>query len=295
MRWFQAKEQSAGKKRLILSWYIYLLFGRHAVYFIAFIVSFFTLIFSKQVNLYSKKYLTIISQYTKITPSFINRLKHVNSYACSLVDKMIMYAGKFNSEDIIFENEEEKKKLFADIKNGKGVLFIFAHIGNIEVLQAFFQKQKFFPGLGINVFLNKKQTKIFNEFIDVIKKPMPVKYIITEDFDISGVIKLKENLDNGEVVFIAGDRLSENYYSKNITKIMFNRKINLPKGSFQLAKILETPVYFISAIKQKNNKYVIYIKKNEEKDIAENYVNFMEKMTINNPLQFYHFYDFFLN
>ena len=74
---------------------------------------------------------------------------------------------------------------------------------------------------------------------------------------------------------------------------MFKQKINLPFGTFHLAKLLEVPVYFISAIKQKNDKYVIYIKKNEEKDIAENYVKFIEDITINNPFQFYHFYDFF--
>ncbi len=295
MQWFQAKEKSAGKKRLILTYYIYLIFGKKAVYIIAFFVSFFTFLFSSEIRNYSKKYFSVISKFVSIQPSLINQYKQIYSYACSLVDKMIMYSGGLNSDDIIFENETDKQILFNDIAKQKGICFIFSHIGNIEILQSFFQKQKVFPNLGINVFLNKKQTKIFNDFLDAIKKPMPIKYIIAEDFDAAGIIQLKDNIDKGEVIFIAGDRISQNNSSRIITTTMFNHKINLPQGTFRLAKLLECPIYFICAIKRKDGKYGIIIKKNEEKDIAENYKKYMEGIIIEYPFQFYHFYDFFRN
>lgn len=293
MQWFQVKEKSAGKKRLILTYYIYKVFGKYALYLIAFFVSVFTFCFSSEVRSYSKKYFEIISKFINIKPSLINQFRQIFSYSLTLADKIIMYMGDFSPENMVFDNEEEKEQLFNDIRNKKGVCFIFTHVGNIEVMQSFFNRQKEFPNIQVNAFLNKSQTKIFNDFLDIIKKPTPINYIITEDFDISSVIKLKENLDKGGIVFIAGDRLSESNADKTIEKTMFSHKVKLPKGTFQLAKILETPVYFISAIKTKGNKYKILLKKNNSSDIPDNYIKYTEEVIKNNPFRFYHFYDFF--
>ena len=289
MQWFQMKEKSAGKKRLIVTLYAYKIFGKYMLYSIAFFVAFFTFILNRDLRFFSKKYLKIVN----ITPSLLNQFRQIFSYAISLADKIIMYLGKFNTENIIFDNEFDKKQLFNDIAKKNGVCFLFSHVGNIEVLQAFFQNQKYFPDLGINVFLNKKQTKIFNDFIESIKINIPVKNIISETFDISDVIKLKENLEKGEVVFLAGDRISEFNSSKTITTTMFGHQINLPEGSFKLAKLCEIPIYFISAIRQKNGKYKIYVKQIRAENIAQDYTKYMETIIKNNPFQFYHFYDFF--
>ena len=40
MKWYEAKEQAAGTKRLFLLWYIYKIFGKNLVKFIAFFVIF---------------------------------------------------------------------------------------------------------------------------------------------------------------------------------------------------------------------------------------------------------------
>jgi len=287
------KEKAAGKKRLMLTFYIYKLFGRNAVYLIAFFVSFFTFLSAPDLRSYSKKYLKIISDYTKIKPSLLNQFRHVLSYGITLADKMIMYSGGFTPDNIIFESGSDKNILFNDIAKKKGVCFIFPHIGCIEVLQSFFQNQKAFPALNVNIFLSRNQTKIFDSFIQSVKKPMPAKYIVTEDFDISEIIKLKQNLEEGGIVFIAGDRLSGISSVRFIEKEMFLHKVKLPKGAFELAKLLETPVYFISALRQKDGKYKIYLKKDETANTAESFIKYMEGTALMHPFQFYHFYDFF--
>ena len=59
MQWFQVKEQSAGEKRLVLSWFLYKIFGKKILYLIACLVSFFTFVFAKDVRNFSQKYLTV--------------------------------------------------------------------------------------------------------------------------------------------------------------------------------------------------------------------------------------------
>ncbi|MBQ3641331.1 hypothetical protein II906_05345 [bacterium] len=294
MKWFQIKEHSAGEKRLLLSWYLYKIFGKKMLYFIAFFVAFFTFIFAKDIRFYSKKYLTIMQDYINIKPSLLNQFMHIYSYANALADKILLYAGDFDSNNLIFDNENDKAELFKDINAKKGVFFICNHIGNIEVLQAFLLNRK--ENFKINIFLSRKQSTIFNSFLDKIKVDMPVKLFPVEDTDVNTGIELKESLSSGNVVFIAGDRLAEANDKKNIEKIMYNHKLYLPKGTYKLAKLMEAPVYFISAIKEKN-KYKIYIEKQKvlsEKELADNNIIFMKKMAEIAPLQFYHFYDFFL-
>ena len=295
MRWFQIKEQSAGEKRLLLSWYLYKIFGKNILYIIAFFVSFFTFIFSKKIRVYSKKYFSVIYPYANIKPGLRTQFLHINSYAQTLVDKILVYSGDFKTDAIIFENESLKEQLFSDINNNKGVFFICTHIGNIEVMQNFFLDKSTRIDNGVNIFLSNKQSQIFNSFLKKIKINFPVKLFPVEEIGLHTGIELKENLDNGEVVFIAGDRLSENNDNKYIKTKLFDKNILLPEGTFKLAKLMNVPTYFVSAIKI-GKKYNIYLEKQDillEKTLTDKYTKYLEKITLINPFQFFHFYDFF--
>ena len=294
MQWFQIKEQSAGEKRLVLSWYLYKIFGEKALYFIAFLLSFFTLIFSPKVRFYSKKYFTLLYPYLKIKPSLINQFKHIYSYAKSLADKIILYCGDFNSENIIFKSEN-KEKLLKDIENKKGVFFICNHIGNIEILQANFLKNRDKYDFCVNFFMSNKQSAIFRSFLKKIQIDNTAKIFNIEDIGINTGVELKENLNKGDIVFIAGDRIGENVGNKNIEAKLFDQKIFLPKGAFRLAKLMKVPTYFISVI-YNNNHYEVYFELQEnleEEKLYSSYVKFLEESIKINPFQFFHFYDFF--
>ena len=295
MKWFQLKEYSAGRKRLFLSWYLYKIFGKNVLYLIAFFVSFFTFLFNSNLRFYSSKYLEIISTRTRLKPTFLNQFRHINSYANALVDKMLVYSGNFDSENIIFDDKNDEKQLYEDINKNKGVVFIFPHIGNVEVLHSLFLNNINNPDLKINIFLSRKQSQIFNNFLKTIKIDFPVKQLMTEDIGVSTGIELKDGLNRGEIVFIAGDRLSENNDNKNIEAQMYGHKIYLPKGTFKIARLMRVPTYLISVLKD-DGKYIVYLKKQDsssENKLAEAFVEFMEDITLKSPLQFYHFYDFF--
>ena len=295
MQWFQIKEQSAGTKRLLLSWYLYKIFGKNVLYLIAFFVSFFTFVFAPKVRNYSKKYFEIIKPYTNLKPSPVNQFKHIYSYAISLVDKMLVYSSDFDSKDVVFADKDIETKLFEDIKKQKGVFFICCHVGNIEIMHSLLADNN--SEFNINIFLSNKQSQIFNSFLNSIKREFPVKLFFIEDVGLNTAIELKENLDGGDVVFIAGDRLAENNDIKSIETEMFSHKILLPEGTFRFAKLMEVPVYFISAVKI-GNKYQIYAEKQDilsEKELVNAYTKYLEKIILVNPFQFYNFYDFFIN
>ena len=294
MQWFQIKEQSVGEKRLLISWYLYKIFGKNVLYLIAFFVAFLTFLFNKNVRNYSKKYFNAIKEKTRLKPTFINQFRHIYSYAVTLVDKILFYANDFDVKEVIFENENDKKLLYEDINKNKGVFLIFNHLGNIEILKAFFLNSITKPNFNIDVFLSYEQSKIFNAFLDKIKMNLPLKNFPVEEIGINTGIELKENLNNGDVVFMAGDRLAVNNH-KNIKVEIFSHKVLLPKGTFKIAELMNVPTYFITALKFKK-QYKIFLEKQnnlDQKETAKAFAKYIEKMVKIKPYQFYHFYDFF--
>ena len=62
-----------------------------------------------------------------------------------------------------------------------------------------------------------------------------------------------------------------------------------------MAELMDVPTYFITALKF-GKKYKIFLEKQSdlsEKNLANNFGNYLERLIIMEPYQFYHFYDFF--
>ena len=295
-KWYQIKEQAAGEKRLWLSWYLYKIFGKKALYWIAFLVTFFTFIFAKDIRKYSKKYLAVISPLTGVKPSLFNQFRHFLSYAFVLADKIEIFSGKFDRAKILFASDGEKELFYNDFYKKNGIFCLCSHAGNTEVMRSFFINNEFWPDFSVNVFMSRTQSQIYNNFISKISKKIPLNYFYVEDIGIGTSIKLKENLDKGGVAFIAGDRLAENTNAAVFEAELFGHKVELPEGSFKIAELMEVPIYFVIALKTRNDTYTIHLQKHKFtniKELEKSYVKFLERITLLSPLQFYHFYDLF--
>lgn len=302
MKWFNIKEKSAGKKRLLLTWYIYGILGKKAVNIIAFFVALVTFIKNKDIRNYSKKYFQVLTEYTNnkdYKPNNINTFKHILSYAYSLTDKMVVFAGKFNAENIIFDKEEEKEKLFNQLLGKKGIFFICNHIGNIETLRSFIEHKKYGTKATISIFLQANQCKIFNDFTEKLsKKPENIKVYPIEEIGVETAIELEEDLNNGGICFMAGDRIPANNEQKTKEVTLLNKTVEVPVGVFKIAQIINSEIYFISCLKD-GNKYKVFMKKPDDYKNIENIINeftaFSQEMILKYPYQFYHFYDYFKN
>lgn len=306
MKWYQVKEQAAGEKRLMVLWYIYRILGKKPVQLITIFVAFFAFIFAKPIRKYSCQNLKVIYNFTKnklAQPTFVNSFKLVLNYALSLVDKMETFANNYPVSKLMFDSEEQKKYMESDIKNSQGIIFICSHIGNIEVLRTFVQQPQWTNNPHVNIFLSEEQCKIFNNFLKKIEVKTQITTYPIEKIGIETAIEVEEKINNGEIVFIAGDRTSVNS-NENNTKLNFlGQNIEFPIGAFYLAEIMNSSIYFISALKEQNDIYKIYMEKFEkDKNLkkTENiklmqckYCDFLENLVKIAPLQFYHFYEMF--
>ena len=297
LKWYEVQEQAAGRKRLMLLWYIYKIAGKKPVQFIVFFVTLFAFLGAPKIRKCSSNYLKIATG----NGSIIQAFRHFLNFSYMLIDTMEMYTDNFGIQNIYFENLEDKQILFKDLLANQGVCFLCAHLGNINAMRTFCKSGTEIEKLKVNIFLEINQCKIFKNFLSSIASEDPVNVYPVEHIDLTTSLDIKNKLDNGEVIFIAGDRVSAHNSNSVFTSDFLNHKANFPLGVFRFSLILDVPIYFIACTKDKNGKYAIHLKKFEFQGkrkerllmLEKEYIEFLEKLAIQYPLQFYHFYDFF--
>lgn len=297
LKWYEVKEQAAGHKRLMLLWYIYKLVGKNAVKFIVFFVTLFAFLGAPKIRKCSEKYLKVAAGKAAAKDTF----KHFLSYAYALVDKMEMFTDNFPFKNIYFADEAQREMLYKDLLDKKGIYFLCSHLGNINAMRTFFRSGTVIEDIKVNLFLEAKQCKIFKSFIDKISSDNPIVTYPVEEIDLTTSIELKDKLDSGEIIFMAGDRIAPNNDNAVFQTDFLGRKVNFPIGAFKFGMLMGAPIYFIACTKEKHDKYAIHIQKFEfigkrqEKleELEQQYVKFLEKLTSKYPYQFYHCYDFF--
>lgn len=285
--WFEQKEVGAGEKRLILTYYLYKIFGSYVLRIIAFFVVLSVFLFSKERREASKKFFEVLNKKNYLLNSF----KLFLNYGNALVDKFLAFTGDLKYDEIILDNPDIYK----------GAFFITSHIGNIEILRAFLEKE----GTNrANIFLQSNACEIFNKFLKKFEKKTNLEVFPVEEIDIDTSFVISERIKNGEIVFMAGDRVSAQNSSKTYSADFLGQKINLPLGTLRFALALNATIYFIVCINgaRERKKYFVCSKKFESKnskrsekleDLKQSYSKFLEECTLNYPLQFYNFFDIF--
>lgn len=262
MEWYKVEEKAAGRLRLKLTWLIYRYFGKKALRFVIFFVALLTYIFNRDLKKFA--------------------FKHILNYSYSLIDKIEVFSGRFNTDLIEFEDEKLKEQMYYDIYHG-GVFCIFSHAGNIDVMRSFISKDE---NVNVSIFMEKNHCKLFRNFLEDLKiKQDNLKTYSVEDIDLSTSCAVQKSLESAGIVFMAGDRPSKESKVKEYD--FLDKKISIPLGVFRFARMLKTNVYFITCLEE-GKKFKVYL---EKSDNEENYVKHLEKMVKLAPYQYYRFYD----
>ena len=284
-KWFQMSEQGAGTKRLILTKYIYDIFGEIPVRIIAFFVVLTVFIKAKERRRASARFYKILKK-----PPLMSTFKQFLNYGNTLVDGFIACLGKFDPQKLKLDNPE--------IYNG--AFFITTHVGNVGLMRALFQTSSSLKPKRANVFLQADACKTFNDFLKTLEMKIDIDVFPVEEINAETSILISDRLKAGEIVFMAGDRVSAQNTNKVYEADFLGKKANLPIGTLKFALLMDCPIYFIVCIREGKNypvftrKFVTDKSKNSEKleELKKAYINFLEEYTLKYPYQFYHFYDF---
>lgn len=287
-KWFQMKEQGAGTKRLMLTWQIYKIFGEFPIRIIAFFVVLTVFLTASKQRRASEKFYKVMKK-----PPLLSSFKLFLNYGNALVDKFLSFSGNLNPRKLVID----KKDIY------KGAFFITTHIGNAEILRTLLQADISGKPERVNVFLQSNACEIYNSFLKTLEVKSNVETFPVEEINAETSILISDRLKSGEIVFMAGDRISAQNSNKVYETDFLGKKIKLPLGTLKFALLMDVPVYFIICAKE-GKYYKVYteqfISKSEKrteklKELQQAYSKFLEDYTLKYPYQSYNFYDIFEN
>ena len=294
-KWYQQQERGAGVWRLGLLLWVYRIFGIRFMKFWVRIIATVIGVGAKSARRFSREYRRILNEYQiarNTEPTMFSPARHIRCFADSLVDKMVAMCDKKNRIKFVVQEDADWREFQNLIKQKMGAFLICGHVGNIGALAAF-------PGgqdIKIHAFQQIGQTTVFYRFISAHSvRPNTIIHAV-EDMNVGTAGEMFDSLDNGELVMMAGDRLSAATPGKTISTQILGRDCELPMGVFRFARAMSHPVFAVALLNIGAEKYKLVIKKLDDKDVhnmANGFAEFLESAAIAAPAQWFNFYDFF--
>lgn len=198
-------------------------------------------------------------------PGNFQTLKHFYIFSESIVDKLLAWCTDIDSERFIINDINSVETLLRD---KRGQLIIGSHFGNLEYCRGFMQRYK---NKVINILVHDKHSTNYNTLMQQLNPDSRLNIFQVEDFDVGSMLLIKNKIDNGEWVFIAGDRTPLSGSTHTTPVNFLGKTAQLPIGPYLLAKGLHCPVKLMFS-------YCDYFSKG--KPIYFDLVEFSEELTI---------------
>lgn len=309
--WRDGKERAAGNWQFSFMLSAYRFCGVKGSRFIIYPIVFVFCLFAPAVMSFSRSYLLRVATFCNgPKPSWRKSFFHIVSFVYAMFEKMAAWTGDVSLESVRF-HQDDVSALIKQLEEGQGAVIICSHMGNMEVLRALasYGSTAVNRSFKVTSIVDFSGTSRFNAMIKKINPDSMTRLVNARDIGVDTVIDLKERLVNGELLVIAGDRVSSTTREKKELISFFGEAAGFPQGAFILASVMEAPVYFMFALRENDlepmalfDMHVIrssisFVSSRKERkerirDMIREYVCLLEQFACEHPLQWYNFYNF---
>ncbi len=232
------------------------------------------------------------------------------AFSITIIEKLESWAGKIRFGKIHFQ-QDDITSIWKELEEGKGALLICSHLGNMEMLRAIADYGEIGVSRRVPVIsiVDFAVTAGFNQMIEKANGSSMHNIISANDIGPDTIVLLQEHVTKGGIVVIAGDRNSADTPDRNYDIDFLGSPAPFPQGPFIMASLLDCPAYFVFAARQKplsvSAEYNMHIhktrvdfsgnraeKKLQIRQMAEEFVRYLEKYCNKYPLQWYNFYEY---
>lgn len=311
LHWADEKEVISSNKPLLLVFGLMRKLPDYLVFILIYPISFFFYIFSKRGRVEAKNYQRQMKEFTggKV-PLKISPFKQILSFSLCVMEKMEGWLGNYHYNELV-THDDDLKSLQSQLEQGKGALFIGSHLGNIELLRSLssFGENGIIRKISVTAIMELKSTEQFNRTLKEVNPNVDFQVIDPEKIGVNTIIELQEQIENGGLVVITGDRTSARSRSRIIREKFLGKDADFPYGVFVLALLLKAPTYYVFGLRTKTAslrpKYHIFVEKSKvdferpssKRDekihaLCKEFVVKLEKYCVQFPYQWYNFYNF---
>lgn len=291
--WHRQAEQSAGHYRIMAVFLLYKYLGVGAAKILFTPVFLFIYPFCKPARAALKEFYSIIG--AKVSP-----FRTMLSFAWSMIEK---------TDACTLNKNPPKMKLEGDLDWMEGGCFLLStHLGCIEVLPTLIGANSRRVATSVdsvslckfdrssiplvNAFQQLSHDSIFTSIFLKYMNKNQFRLHAVEDIGVETAANMKEAIERGEIVLMAGDRPSAGSKA-TLSYPFFGRDCKWPKGVFKFAKLMDSPVYAISDVRTGWSEYTVFAKRLSPDSMLGDYVDFLADLTRRYPSQWYNFYPYF--
>lgn len=266
------------------------IFGLRFMYFMmAFAIPFFVIFNIKERKAIVKYYHEILG-FNKFK-SLLRTFKNNFLFGKMMMDRLAL-AAKKNKFSIKIINED----IFDNLcDNSKGFMIGSAHVGNFELAgYALHQDKKKIHSL----MFGGESPEIQARRYEMLRKNNIIGIVASND--MSHIFKIKNALDEGNIVSMPCDRMLGS--NKNIEVNLLGKDTMLPMGPFITAAHSDVTMISIFIMREKTWNYTVYVNeiqydknhniRQRSEQLAKNYAKELESVLRKYPDQWFNFYDF---
>jgi predicted LPLAT superfamily acyltransferase len=225
-------------------------------------------------------------------------LRHFASFAESVLDKMLLWSGLFETDLVEFHGHEQ---IIAQIASQRGGLLICCHLGNLELCRVLSRRR---PGLKLTLLIHTKHAEKFNRLLARLDPDSQLNLMQVTELTPATAILLSEKISQGEFVAIAGDRIPVSPNPRVALAGFLGAPAPFPVGPYILAGLLRCPVYLLFTVRIGRRSEIhfelfresIHLpRKGRDEALAglvAAYAVRLEHFCRRAPLQWFNFYDF---
>ena len=299
--WHEQGEQSAGRWRMQFMWCVYAWCGKGLQKLVTVPVVACIYPFAKPAREALREFYAVLAEGDPSAPraTHLRLFRHMLGFAWSLADKTDACTLKKDLPAMTVRDDDGWRAFRDLLAAGRGAFLVSTHVGTIEVLPALpsalggaqaVPHVHAFQQMGHDAVF----TKMFMEHFDATKLTLHA----VEDIGVETAVRMQEAIGRGELVLMAGDRVSAGS-GKTLAHDFLGRPCRWPKGVFAFAKLMESPVFFVTCVRTGWNAYEARFSPFDAAEgvtaprLLDQYVAFLEEETREHPEQWYQFYRFF--
>jgi predicted LPLAT superfamily acyltransferase len=231
-------------------------------------------------------------------PNLWTTFKHFFLFGQSLLDKYVAWVEP--PSDILMDDKEQEL-LFSVVDSGQGCLLIGSHFGNLEYSRGIAYRH---PDLVINILIYDQHAANFAALLTKSAPESRLNLIQVTDLDLDLALRLKEKVNAGEWLLIAGDRVPLGEGSNVCAANFFGEAADFPIGPYVLANLLRCPVYLMNCFNVDGEYRLGFELFSEEirpsrtkrrrtySNEVQQFATALETQVRKAPLQWFNFFDF---
>ncbi|MBC6906702.1 hypothetical protein DWB84_14715 [Saccharophagus sp. K07] len=288
---------------LVFMLWLYRVFGRRLFNWILGPVAIYFFLVNGVARRASREFLNIHAErypeYWKRPPNNWDVIRHIYSFGQAILDKLLAWSAPIELSCFAIQN---KPALDAFLSRPTGKLIIGSHLGNLEFCRGFVQR---YMEHTINILVYDQHAANFVKIMQKINPMSRINVYQVTQLDIPLILLFKTKLENGEWLFIAGDRIPVTGENSLLVDF-FGKPAPFPIGPYVLGKTLqcEVSLMFSYRVGDKVNFELVPFadrvnlpRRDSEqlRHYVQTYANELERQAAKAPLQWFNFYPYWAN